>query len=350
MGGSRRTRGEGTPKQLPSGLWRWRIKREGRTIDGPARPTKDQARLALLAKLAEPSAATSHSFGTFARAWVSTRRLAPLTAERYEEWITLIERDPLGSKPMRKITEADLTAWISRQHYAAATLRNRISFIHSVLRAAGNPARAQLPKRDHRRRPLSPRERKVLDGLLGTADPETRLALLLMSRMGLRREEALGLRHEDRDGKGVWIQRTVTVTKKNVHIREVTKSANGYRWVPLAPGLEEVGKGKGFVLGRGSRPLHPKTLSDRVRRLFAGTELEKVPYAGGHALRRTYGQQLLEGGVDPVTAAALMGHDPAMLMKEYSRSREDLKISAVKKVFGKTSGGTTGGTKAAQGT
>lgn len=59
---------------------------------------------------------------------------------------------------------------------------------------------------------------------------------------------------------------------------------------------------------------------------------------GPHALRRTYGMTLLEAGVDVVTAADLMRHDPAMLLQEYARTRTDLKREAVRRTFGPTVG------------
>jgi len=344
---SRRGRGEGTPKQLPSGLWRWHVRTDGREIAGPARATKEAARLALLQKLGNAAEAPRQSFSTFAKGWVASRKLAPLTEATYADWIKLVERDPLGKIPMGKIKPADLHAWASRLKGAAATRRNRISFVRSVCRAAGIDAAIELPKRDHRRRPLTPRERKTFAQILDTADPDTRLALLLEAYMGLRRSEAIGLRREDRDGDGMWIRRSVTYAQGTIHVREVGKSHNAYRWVAIPPELDaHLGAGKGFVLGDGKRPLHPKTVSDRIRRLLAGTDLRRVPYMGGHALRRTYGQTLLEAGVDPVTAASLMGHDPSMLMKEYSRSREDLKRAAVKRAFGSAKGHPKGHGKA----
>lgn len=126
----------------------------------------------------------------------------------------------------------------------------------------------------------------------------------------------------------------MTVTREKVHVRHVGKSHNAHRWVAIPDDLAFIGTGKGFVIGGLPNPLNPKTLSDKISRLFAGSLLDGVPYGGGHALRRTYGQRLLESGVDPVTAAALMGHDPTQLLREYAASREDLKRDAVKKAFG----------------
>jgi integrase len=72
-----------------------------------------------------------------------------------------------------------------------------------------------------------------------------------------------------------------------------------------------------------------------------------VPHMGPHALRRTYGMQLLEAGVDVVTAADLMRHDAKMLLEEYARSRPDLKIAAIARTFGEQVGTTVGLTESA---
>jgi site-specific recombinase XerD len=75
-------------------------------------------------------------------------------------------------------------------------------------------------------------------------------------------------------------------------------------------------------------------LTHRLKDAMKGTALENIKYAGLHIFRRTYGMVLLEKGVDVTTAAELMRHDPVMLLKEYTRSREDLKRDAIKKAFG----------------
>ena len=87
------------------------------------------------------------------------------------------------------------------------------------------------------------------------------------------------------------------------------------------------------MLGTDRKPMYPDTLRAAVKRLMAKAGII-VPYGGPHTLRRSYGMALLEAGVDIVTAAELMRHDPATLLAEYARSRRDLKTSAIERTFG----------------
>lgn len=336
--GSKRDPGTGTLKQLPSGKYRYVAMVSGKTVAGPSKATPEEAFAALRSKLRENAASAGReSFTTFARAWLKGRkaRLSPTTCETYEFWLKSIEADALGKLQILKITEKDLRAWRDRQPHKHTTIRKRLAWIHQMLRAAGNDAHIDPPQlKHHERRPLSPREQDVLKKRIKDADPRIRLAVHLCWEMGLRRSEACGLRHEDRDGDGVWIRRVAVATAGTVHVRERAKTAKSHGWIPLPASLKRViGKGKGFVLG-GAEPMNPKTLSWHMRKLAEGTALANVPHMGLHALRRTYGMMLLEEGVDLVTAAELMRHDASMLLGEYARSREDRSMRTSRRGLG----------------
>jgi integrase len=83
----------------------------------------------------------------------------------------------------------------------------------------------------------------------------------------------------------------------------------------------------------GKDPIKPDILTDAIKQMAKDAGVS-VPYIGPHAFRRTYGMTLLEAGVDIVTAAELMRHDPMVLAKEYAQTRKDLKTDAVKRAFG----------------
>lgn len=314
-GGSRRANGEGSWSQLPSGKWRLTVVVDGRKVTGPARATKAEALEAAKrqVKSAKSAAAKSPSFTTFAQVWAQRRapNVSPTTADLDLAHISAVAKTPLGDTPIDSITVATLEDWRDSQTTQPITTKKRLAWIHQVLKAAGIPARCEAPKQDdHHRRPLTPRESARLAAALPAMSEQDRLTVLLCLEMGLRRSEACGLMHEDRDGDGVWIRRTVVVSKDSIQVKHTGKTAKSLSWVPLPPSLEPIiGKGRGFVLG-GEEPLNPKTVSDRVRRI------------------------LREAGVR--TAAELMRHDPGMLLKEYARSNEDLKREAVAKAFGNT--------------
>ena len=249
-----------------------------------------------------------------------------------------MERDPLGNLPVKDVTESHLRRWASRQRLSPHSLRKRLGFLHQLLRIHGSSVRYKLPAlQRHDRRPLSPVEAaKVVAECLRSTDRLERLGTLLCVQCGLRRSEAVGLRHEDREGDGIRIRRAVVRVTGEIRVRARTKTAKSSGWVPLPPLLlSEIGNGTGYVLGDGKRPIVPDALTNAVKRV-AGRVGVSVPHLGPHALRRTYGMALLEAGVDVVTAADLMRHDPRMLLEEYARTRTDLKVDAIRRVFGDT--------------
>jgi len=78
-------------------------------------------------------------------------------------------------------------------------------------------------------------------------------------------------------------------------------------------------------------PLDPVKAS----RMWDSVRTELGIQGGLHKLRGTYGMTLLESGVDIRTAADLMRHDPAMLVRQYAMSRRDLKEAALDRLMEK---------------
>jgi integrase len=345
-GSRRRAPGEGTYEQLPSGLYRLVVKISGKRIKGPARETRLEAREALRRKLEGAKDEGSPSLSSLAQEWTNMRahNLSPTTVETYRKWTKSLEADPIGSMIAVKITEHDLRRWHSRQTIGSTSARKRLGWIQGILRTVGNHVRYAPPKaQGHLRRPLSPEEVKRVRAALVEASDLERMAVLVCLELGLRKSEACGLRHEDRDGHGVRIKRTVVRLTGEIRVKAKAKTAKSAGWVPLSPTLDAlIGPPRtGYVVPGTSpkEPCYPDTFERAVKRILAKAKVS-VPYGGPHALRRTYGMMMLEAGVDVVTAAECMRHDPAILLREYSRSRTDLKRSAVLKTFGE---GPTGG-------
>jgi integrase len=348
-GSKRRAPGEGTYEQLPSGLWRVIVREGGKKIAGQAATTKAQARANLadkLKRLRSGSPGTNPSFGVAAAQWLSQMpHLAPTTRDTYAFWTAALEKDPLGKRPVSQIGEFDLRAWVRRcqaSGLAPSTVKHRLGFVHQILRANGNMTKIKPPKvEETERRPLSPSERARLDAEIARQPEALRVALMVLRYLGLRVSEACGLMHEDRDGDGVWVRRSVTVTRDAIHIRGKGKTARSHGWVPL-PGVmrDLIGPPRAGFVCQGERsgkpsartPMNPKTLKWHVDKVLKAAGIV-IPGSGPHALRRTYGQTLLESGADVVTAAKAMRHDPSILLREYSRTRVDLMTDAVGKAF-----------------
>jgi integrase len=341
MGGSkpgRRSKGEGTFQTRQSDQWVRLVLRKGpKQLAGPYRPNPTQARKAWIEKHQKPSDRNLPSFSTFANNWILDLKGSPATIAQWQLLVAnKIDADPIGDLKLSQIDDAAVRAWLSRQSGAQTTIRRNLGRIKQLLAAAGVRVEVRRPPDPgHERRPLSPRERLAVDRVLEQADEPTRRAILIAYYTGMRRSEICALKHSDVDGDGVWVQRRVIQTTGRLDEQQTTKTAKSRAWVPLPAALKGfVGKGKGYVLTDSSEPISPVALTHRVKRAMKGTALEHMPYTGLHVFRRTYGMILLESGVDVVTAAELMRHDPAMLLKEYTRSREDLKRDAIRKAFG----------------
>mgnify|MGYP007100076016 CR=1 FL=1 len=337
-GSKRRANHEGTVEQLPSGRFKAYTRSGGVKISANA-ATKTEALIALRKKLKSlsPEGRSSLSFTNYARLWMSeSGRLEDTTRDTYNGHIKAIEQTALGKIPIGQITEIDLKAWKRAQTGAKNSIRGRLGFIHQILRSIGNHARTNLPKgEDHERRPLTPAERTKLLEAFHTAEPRVQMALMIAWNTGLRRGEICGLKFSDLEDGGIWVKRVVVVTNAAIKVKPRPKTSRSRGWVPLPANVLELMESgtSGYVLTGTERPMHPKTLTNLVAEFMKDAGLT-VPYQGLHALRRTYGMMMLEQGVDVVTAAKAMRHDPAMLLKEYARSRNDLTIAAVNLTFG----------------
>jgi integrase len=345
MPGSRRAKGEGKIERLPSGLYRCRIILNGKTISGESLPTRAAA--AKSAREAVESAkrngaplAKGRSWSTFARDWVAARfRLGVITdttAETEGYWCAYIEGDSIGLKDVSKLTAHDLNGWRDRLGVSVNTSHNICGWVNQMMRAAGNDARVDVPaKVKSRRRPMSPTERDKWYKLIDTLDDETFRMAAIGDGTGMRRSEVCGLRHDDRDGDGVWINRVVVTVKGKIIVREKAKNPDSHSWVPIPPHLDAlIGHGKkGYVVSGSEVVPNPKALSGRLDEALRGHDLKAIPFFGMHTARRTYGMVQLESGVDPVTAASNMRHSVKMLLEEYARTRRDLKTSAATDAF-----------------
>lgn len=348
--GQRRAKGEGTFEQLPSGLWscylQTSVNGKRKKVRGLPGETKYQASQNLQKRLAElrkgAALVSARSLTSLGRKLVDAKEAAksgsPSTWQTERDWLNQLEKDELGRKPVKQIKQADLDSWLFRMRlrYANETVRKRCGFLNSLLKSAGTDLRLTAPaKSQSTRRPMSPGEREIYDNLVPPKE-WMKTALLICRYLGVRRSEAFGLKHEDRDRDGIWIRRSVLLLKGELRVRPKGKSAKSHAWVPLPKVLQEIigGDRKGFVIGGGKDPENPKAFSNWLYEEKQRCGLKDVPKFGAHAVRRTYGMQLLESGVDLITAAEMMRHDPTMLAKEYAASREDLKKAAVEKAFG----------------
>jgi len=327
-----RTRGEGTIQTRSDGKFRGKIQIDGKVIFGPTVERKNEALPALWRKLRQleeeaANEAAEHPLSTYFHRHITaiTGKQSPTTVDFWNNAAKKIDGTKLGKKLPSLITPRDVEAWADSLNLAPRTTRNCVNAVKQMMALAGFPIKIVQPRlRESKQVILTTEEcAEILAmDMPDTLRPIVQLALLC----GLRRSEIAGLRHDDRDGDGIFIRRAVVRSTGAIVVKE-TKTASSEAWIPLPPPLLWIGEGKGFVIGGEEDPLSPSVLDDRWRKWKAKTKFANV---GLHDLRATFGMNLLTAGVDVRTAAELMRHDPAMLLRVYTRSRRDLKREAMK--------------------
>ncbi|GAB2546271.1 hypothetical protein GCM10027268_20350 [Brachybacterium huguangmaarense] len=121
------------------------------------------------------------------------------------KWVTRAARE-IGAVTPRTVGPEDLTAFLAKDSWSAATRRsNRASlalFFHWQLATGGRPddPLALLPPVRVPRKIPRPIPDDLITSTLLTADPRTRLMILLGAEAGLRRAEIAAVRREDIGG------------------------------------------------------------------------------------------------------------------------------------------------------
>ncbi|HTQ92499.1 MAG TPA: site-specific integrase [Streptosporangiaceae bacterium] len=208
-----------------------------------------------------------------------------------------------------------------------------------------NPAEhVELP--DQQRRAGTTWSEAELRAFAATAATDRLAACWLLSLLGMRRGEVLGLRWDDVDLSAG----TVTIGRARVLvdgrvIEKTPKSARGVRTLPVDPGvsaaltalsaaqmaeLDAAGPAyanSGYVAADElGQPLHPERYSDEFARLC---RTAGVPVIRLHDVRHTASSLMATAGVPDHIRAAWCGHTVAVQVGTYTHARaEDLAIAA----------------------
>jgi integrase len=184
--------------------------------------------------------------------------------------------------------------------------------------------------------------------------PHLAAALRFSAMFGLRRGEACALRWSDLDveGRRLHVERSLSSTPGG-GFREGPTKGKRSRVIPLAPGeLEELEahrlgceiacaeagvelRRRGFMFTMpshpsGAAPMRPDYVTNRTRKLTSG---ELHP----HAVRHYFATELVAGGVDVRTGAALLGHadNGELLLSTYAHVRDEQHEGAAGVVSGR---------------
>lgn len=159
--------------------------------------------------------------------------------------------------------------------------------------------------------------------ILKIFNPDWQLIVRLGFQAGLRRGETAVLKWAD-------------VDFKNNQIYIAPNKTEGYRYVPLVPGLRKAleaakkraKKGAEFVINVGEDRYSPYYLSA----FYSKETKEKLPFKCGlHKLRHTFASHLVQNGVDLYRVSKLLGHSSIKMTEIYAHlAQADLKTAVTK--------------------
>ncbi len=183
---------------------------------------------------------------------------------------------------------------------------------------------------------LNKEQQKTLSSYLNTNRSTTTLGVALSLYTGVRIGELCALQWQDID----LVNSTLTVRKtiqriqcfdgKNKTRLVITepKSANSLRTIPIPdcimPMLIEFkGKGSDYILSGSCRPVEPRTMQNRFKKVLNNAKLPSINY---HSLRHAFATGALELGFDIKTLSEILGHSSVeVTLNRYIHSSMDRK-------------------------
>ncbi len=242
------------------------------------------------------------------------RRLATLRRIDVEEWLAILRERGLGQSATR--TARTLLGMMLSSAVESRVLRSNPLAGIKMARGGGSRARQVLTVAQ-------------VEALADAAVPY-RALILVLAYCGLRPNEAFALRRRHRDDFGQLVVEAGLVEVRGRITATDGKTHRG-RVVPLPRFLAEE-----FDRLLATRPGGPETLvfasstggpmglRNFRRRLDAAAAAAGLPaWVTPYTLRHTCASLLAQQGVPVPTAAAMLGHDPAMFLRVYSHLYPD---------------------------
>ncbi|MCL1999351.1 MAG: site-specific integrase [Turicibacter sp.] len=172
-----------------------------------------------------------------------------------------------------------------------------------------------------------------------------RIVLTLCLYTGLRIGELCGLKWDDCDfeNKQLDIRRTVLRiknpekggTKTIISIQE-PKSRSSRRTIPLPDFIVQLlqmhknASNSPFIVSTTEKPLEPRTLQYRFKRMLQKANLRKVKF---HVTRHTFAVRALEIGFDIKTLSEILGHSsPMITLENYAHILDEHKRQSMEKL------------------
>jgi len=348
----RRTAGEGTIGQLPSGSWRAQVSLKGRRLSFTAR--NQQAARDWIRKIqAQIEQGLTYdddrtTLSTFLEGWLAIKKneIRLATSEQYR-WVSRLYLQPyLGKIRLKDLSYGQVQNFYDQLATAGKGVRS-IRVAHAVLHScleqaknlglvARNPTEfCKVPKQNKRDLNIWS-EDQVMKFLNFVHGHRNENLYYLALATGMRRGELLGLKWQDVD----WLHQKLLIQRQCFHpqgggfVFQPPKTNLGRRAIQLGSGLIDHLRAQLYnidLMRKISRDkwqehdlVFPSILGtpqggDNLTHEFQELiKLSGLPSIRLHDCRHTAASILLSHGIPPVTVAGMLGHSLSILLTTYT--------------------------------
>ena len=279
--------------------------------------------------------------------YVTKNRIKESTAANYRMKLDKHILPAFGEKNYSMLTAKDIYAFIERKMKSGLSARyiaDIIVLMKSIYRYACREYAVRnvldsiiMPKRQRKEvRVLTKEEQRRLSAYLNTNRDLVTLGIAISLYTGLRIGELCALQWKDIDIRN----KTITVCKTIQRIQSTNgkrrtkvvitepKSANSNRTIPIPDCLislisQFIGVPTTFVLSGNNKPVEPRTMQNRFKRVLDNANLPSINY---HSLRHAFATGALEIGFDIKTLSEILGHSSVeVTLNRYIHSSMDRK-------------------------
>lgn len=358
----KRTAGEGTINQLPSGSWRAQVSLHGKRLSYTAK-SQQGARDWIRKIQGQIEQGLTYDdehtrFGVFLTGWLASKKLEVRTAsiEQYS-WISDTYLLPkLGKIELRNINPAhiqNIYDGLSKAGKSPQTIR----IVHVVLNMclqqaknlgliARNPVEfCHIPKKPKSEMTIWDEE-QVNQFLVDIRGHRNENLYCLALGTGMRRGELLGLKWQDIDWlhSRLMIYRQVINPEGGGYFFQAPKTSKGLRSVQIGPGLIERMKEQMKTVdlmrqfardkwqehdlvfpGMNGKPQYGNNITIEFEQLVEKSGLPRIRF---HDCRHTAASIMLAHGIHPTVVASMLGHSMSTLMSNYTHFLPDRQTEA----------------------
>lgn len=274
------------------------------------------------------------------------------TFKQNQESNTVINRDRIvknhirpafGLKRIDKISISELQRWINRlgEKYSRETILKIKNIMSPVFDAAvedglikQNPLKSKRleigGKETVHHKAIPKYKMKEIKNTAPMINGKERYMIGLLCYTGMRFEEVLGVRWEDRDDDWIEVKRAVVHPTRNLPEIKLPKTKSSERQIPIPPQLKELlssDRTTGFIIASDKDPTGETPLSySEARRLFDKIRKRfRIEEYSAHDFRDTCATEWRENGMPLDLIARILGHSKSETTEQrYVKYRSEI--------------------------